>query len=949
MPPMNPPVNNQTIKATSRPGSFDFGSFQKSLDEQNRLREARQAEQVAVAQKAGEIKQQSADLANRQFQDMGFLKRDADMMQAKASHARQLADSNNPVDTLRLLGLQAMDPNGYLSEQRDKRLQSDRQVAATLQQYYAFGQDALQAKLTASTAQLDVLTQLENIGNEKLTSFATSAKLMHDNLTAQQQMKEDSIHAMDIPDLTLAIGQAKASPNGMTNIGGIDVDLRTLEDRQQALKDRLYDMTVKDTARQLAEDENAHVGDTIAARNYDRAIIKDKVAHLSDDLAAAATQRALAADETKNLPATLADRDYNRALQAEQRKNLPLDQSIRQGQRLATAKALIDQAQEREVRGMSQRELNDIRNNNYKNAAGEQYQPSVIDDAYARRKQAEVDSINEQVRNYQLDNFDTATLAQERERTAAVAARVPAGTPLEKATKNFQSAVGIAGLGAGKDQGIVSRASSLAIYSDARAKYDAAIDAQAKFDAKGDKNLEEIRRAYYRGEAVPQETLTNAAADRLGKFKSVADLFPAATATKIERRYRDLLQARLQVGIADPAMSAEDKKIVQADVVQEAIDWGINQDLKGQTEFILGNQIKDPSHPLYGKMSQQQLAGLYAQADGMGIQQWKQINKLSDADADSLMNGIPPQGQDTNGAAQLYQQLKFMQNQELLQVLDGVEPGLGHDVATWWQANGSHYIQQVQGSYAAATQNNFQANNFGTISQDVVGRGFDDYAVGLSQADATYQDQMTKRNAEFMTFNSDPQKMQAAVLSHMKDVTDPERSQLMTEVIQPLLDAAKQKGLDFASTNEFVEKQIASYEPKTPEMKSLMKTMRRVRPDTIANIQSWSLLQRGLSPYSSAGARGYPSQNPPLSPALNWYNEWRLNRGETSMVPAPVIPQRVTPPRNAAPQPFETSRSRGMPDITGPRNPPPARPKDTSGVELKIGTPDFSWSNIFNF
>lgn len=844
MPPVNPPVSKKTIQATSRSNNtFDFDQFNKSLAEQNAAREARQAEEVRVAQEQSRIQQQSATLAQQQFDSMKFLRDDVMTSQAKARDARRLADSNNPLDTLELMGKQLMDPNGYLREQREKRLQEDAQQAGILQTYFATGQDNLRQQLLSSTSTLNVLKTIEAVGAEKLTAYSDNAKLMHGQIMAIQSMKDDAISGLSDQQIAAAVSQAKLNPDGKVNIGGVDIDQRTLEDRQSALQERQYNNLTRQVALSLKTDEASHLDETLADREAARAVAKDDRGHLGQTLA------------------------------------------LRNAERNQQAQTLIDEANKRYLRTLSKSELNDLRVSKYKDqTSGIQYNPDDVEAVYQNRLQTEVNQANEAVTQFQMDNFDTGILASESDRITGIMGRFKSSAPLYQAATKYQSALNLAAHGSGSGQGPITRMATMQIYQDSRKNFDAAIEKQAKFDASNggrgqlDSNLESMRIAYYRGEPVPQENLINAATDRLIKFKSLNDLFPPELATSIERHYRDIYQNRIKQDSSTPftTMSAEDRKIVQADAAQEAIQWGVNQTLQGQTDRILANQVKDSNHPL-ANMSPAQFGSYLAAGDSKGKAIWQQLNGLSDDDANTIAGGLTPKGKTDQEAASLKSQLDFYQTQQFLQTVDSISPGTASQVTDWWQQHGADYIDRVSGSITGSADGSFQSGNFASTANKIIADQFGKYAILLGQADTSYQQELVNRNADLVTFSSNPESAQVAILSNDKNLSDPERTQIFQEVIRPLLKTAADKGMDFQTTNRFIEQQLQSYQPQTPEMKSLMKTLRRDRTNVLESMNTWSRSIRDLFTVTSPNVAASVDSGELISPETRWYKEWRTN------------------------------------------------------------------------
>lgn len=846
MPPRNAPVNQSTIQAENRSGGGSFiEDFQKSLDEQRQLREARQREQVRVAQTTSDIAQKSATLSQNRQRDMQFLYDDVKTAQAKARDARRLADSNNILDTFELVGRQMTDPNGYIRKNREARLSEDAQQAALLQTYYATGQDALQKQLLASTSRLDVLKTIESMGMEKLTAYQDEAKLMHGQVMAVQSMKEDAISSLSDKQIAAALAEAQKT-QGNVNISGVDVDARTLQDRQAQLQERTYNNLVRSTALALKQDEAAHMDETLAQKEYERALEKDDREHLNQTLA------------------------------------------MKNAERASNMQKLTDELNRRDLASRNKAELNDLRANNYKDSVtGIQYTPGDVEAEYQRKQEIDLNRAQEEVTKFQMDNFDTNTLANEAERVDSMAKRFESSSPLYQAATKYRSALNLAVHGSGSDKGDITRLAAMNIYQSAKEQFDKAIEKQATLDASNggrstvDQNLKSMRIAFYRGEPVPQENLINAATDRLRNFKSIRDLFPPDVATNVERRYRELLKERLAVNPTDFTSSkpdATERKLIEAQAAQDAIQFGVNQQLQAKTDVVLPNQVQDQTHPLHS-MAPGKFGGFIAQGDANGFALWAQTNQLSPEDATAIAQGNVPKGKSPEEVQSLRQQLRFSQNQEFLQLLDAQEPGLASKVVNWWQEKGGDYINRISGVLTDSGDGSFQSNNFSATAGGVIADRFADYAMSLSQADSAYQGQLIQRNVDLLTYGNDPTKNQVAALSHDKNLTDTERQQVYKEVIGPLLQTAKERGLDFNQTNTFIEQNINSFEPKTPEMKSLMKTLRRDRADVLSSMKKWRditgyLYSSGLPGLSTAAAVDYFT-----SPDTNWYKQ--MSRGST--------------------------------------------------------------------
>lgn len=797
MPPVNSPKGSATdSSAAAAPGGFSMDGFMSDLAAQNTLRDQRQTEQLAVAEEQRNIMQQSTQLSQKQADSMSFLKTDFDIARQKTEHARSLEDGGL-FDNLRLAGLQMLDPAGYDPAERTKRLQEDSAQAALLSQYYGYQQGALQSKLQSSTANLDVLKQLEAIGHEKLTAFADSAALIHQNVSAMQTMKDDATSNLTPEQIAAAISQAQKSPTKSANIGGVEVDLGSLTDRQSALYDRQSANLTKQAGLQIAQYDAAHVNDV------------------------------------------LANKEAQAQIDANTRKNVPNTIAIQNAQQVELGHKLIEDGQRRDLQTRNLTELKQLRDNNYKSPAGEQFDPKTVEDQIGFRNTVIQDQVNEAVNKHMLDSFDTKQLADERTQLQGNMQKFTPGTPLAAAAQKYYQQLGVTATGIGPENGLTTRLVAVDGFAKAKDQYEASLKQQAVLDAKGDKNVEELRYAYYRGNPVPQETLANAAVDRLTKFKSVADIFPSDVAPKIEKKYRELIQQKTQRGLMDPTLSAEDKKIAQVDSANDAIEWGVQQGLQGSSDAINAQQVTDPSHPLFNRQTPTQMLALNAQADFKARQEWQQQYKLTDAEASQVEAGIPLTGKDRPDIGTLIQARKTLENVNLLQLLDGIEPGLGHQVADWWSSKGQTYISNIGDGITKRAGNSFQSNNFTTQAGKTLSDSYAQYGAGLQQADGVYQGELVKRNTDLLTFGNDPQAMQVTILAKMPGLADTERKQIMSTVVQPILDQAKAKGLDFDGTNQYVESQIQNYVPQTPMMKELMRITRKDRQGVLQELNSW--------------------------------------------------------------------------------------------------------------
>lgn len=776
--------------------TLDFERVQQEVEKQNQLTAQRQMEQVRTSQEQTRIRTQSTQLAKQQVDSSKFLLDSVQKNRAAAAHARQLTDSGNPLDELQLLGLKILNPGSYDRQTRMARLEEDKQHAAVLGSYFGLQQDALQSELNSSTAQLDQLKTLEAIGQEKILQFAANAEMMQNNMAASATMRNLAINGLDPTALQTAIAQSKITPNGLVSIGGIDLDARTLEDRLEVLKKREYDQLVLDTGLKRQKDEAAHLEDELAGKEHDRQVKKDEMA------------------------------DY------------PMDRAIQKGLKNEQAKMLIEKAQDGIITGMNKEELIEVRENGYKWKDGTQFNPDAVEKAYDRQNAIEADKIQRDMDKHAMDNYDIDTLTQSHKSTAAMMARVPVGSPIHRAAGRLQAATNLAATYAGptgpdgKPNAPIARRTAIAGYERELAVFQKVVEEQAKLESKNDKDLLDLKLANYRGEPIPQESLTNAVTTRLQKFRALDDVLPREIGLKVQKKYQELMDVEKRMrGPADERLVGDELKSVQAQMAQEALDFGINEALQGATDTLMPQQVTHQGHPLQGRFDPVHFGGKLIEADQAAAKHWAEANQLTAEQAIKIRNNEPVEGK--GDPAQLMQDLRFREGQELLQMLDATEPGLSTAYTNWWKDKGMEYVQGFR--LKPLGGNSFQTDVVNSVAGDLVSRQFSNYAMTLIQADAGYQEQMVQRQTNLLTFGSNPQNAWAATLSQNQHLQDPERAELFTKVVDPAIREAQAKGLDFDQTNTAVIRAIDNYQPQDPHMKNLMRTWNR---DRVADMES---------------------------------------------------------------------------------------------------------------
>ena len=882
---------------------FDFGGFLEQIGEQREKTAARQQVEVATQRKQNEIKERSTRAAQQYESNMDPLRAQIRESATKAAHARKLADSGNPLDTLRLMGLQASDPGGYRRDVRQARLSEDMHRASAIGQVHGVTQQALNYELLSSSNQLDLVKLEETIGLERLKQIQEEAALYSGNLAASLTMQQGAIQNMDESELEAAVGAAKNAGKAV-NIGGVDIGATMLEDRLTALKERRYQMLVRQNMLTLAEDDSRNINDVLKQREHERRINRDARENIGHTLAYNEAQRKIQSDEIQGVDSTIRANKAKRTLSddAASDVNVQAEMDSRNFARYERQKEIIRESQKRELDTYNDQEILQMRKNGYRSVGGEQYHRDDVDAAYTRRQQVNQDWINSQVIEHNLAGFDKTALIAEDSRLKSITPRFRENTPAAEAARQYQAALGLFTKSVDSED-MAARLVGYAQFQSAKASFDKVITAQAKAESNGDKGKEDLLVEYYRGNPVPKATLQTTLQERLVKNKPVNDILPPAVALRVQRRYIDAYQAKLTESKGNMLQTpgAEDKKMWQAEAAQEAIQWGINESITGRTESILSGQVSHPSHPLFG-WTPAKMVGVLKQADDTAFKDWKGKNGLDDAQALTIQGGGKLADRDDSPA--LLNELKAMENTQLIMELNGIDGELGTRVAKWWEVSGQDYLQAEQQAYDSTTvQNSFEETQLRALAGQQELDSMFQYGVGLTNSDSDIENEHLQRRADFLTFGGNPENTQAMLLHFDQNLKDAEKALVMKDIIGPLLVEAGTRGLTYQETNSFVERGIMNAEPANGELKRILKTVRRDRENYIQmlgdiqtmghrfqNIRGLEQIARtmGGNPRAGFGAPVPQSTNPYASSnasKMGWFLKLKAEGGQVPNQP----------------------------------------------------------------
>jgi hypothetical protein len=345
----------------------------------------------------------------------------------------------------------------------------------------------------------------------------------------------------------------------------------------------------------------------------------------------------------------------------------------------------------------------------------------------------------------------------------------------------------------------------------------------------------------YRGEPAPQAAVQNAVTERLEKNRSLSDVFPPATAALIEKKYREKLTKKGPVDFLNPT-TAEDQRIRKQQAQDEAVQEGIRESMADREDARMIGQLKQPGNPLSTLYDPTSLIGEIKAADDEGEATFMRLNNISPDQMNQLRAGkdIPAESRSDGGfsAARARTELYQMQNQALFIRLDTKQPGISTKYVEWWTKNADAYGRDTMQKRTEVTpQGGVQQAAFDTYANDIEYQGTQDYAASIYEAHQSYDTRKEQMRKDMFSFGLDPVQKQATMLQFDKTLTDSERKAFMKGFVNPIIEDAKKKGLDFHATNSLIEKAIESNVTSDPEIAKLLKKVGKERESINQNLE----------------------------------------------------------------------------------------------------------------
>lgn len=808
---------------------FNFETLFSGLTEREQIAEERRKAQLRDSQVQQEVTKKNVQLTREYQESTDFFRESVADTRRAAMQSRKLSDGSI-LDKIALAGLQSLEPAKYTAAGRTKRLAEDSQYVSALGQIYNIDKMGLETELLASAANVDKYKLLETISTERLTALKTAADTAKGNFEAAETMKSLAIQGLDPTQIDAAIQQADLS-GGKVNIGGVDIDRLTLENRKFNLTEQEHQRTLRGVLRQT---------ELFAAEE----LLKDQPAKAKANEA--------------------------------QRENVDTEILLRKEELRAQVRKAIQDSQRTELAHKSLEELTSIRGNRYVSKDGEEFNPADVDEMYTRAMTAKSDAITQKVDEFKFGNYDATQLIQEDRRIETLLPRFKTNSPLYHAAQTYRRTLALSSNFVGSDKGPLERRIGMTVLGEAKTAFEEAIDKQVNMDTK-DASLKEVYREFYRGNPIPEPELRAVIGERLLANKPIVDVLPPEMVVKVMKEYSVRSQEKKLAGVANLGF---DEKIAKQEAANEALDAAINDNIATKSIGLLENQIRFPGHPVAtAGVSPAEFGDLMRSADSIAFSLWQKDTGFDEKQSRAILNNQTPEGMSDTEAQQARQMLRDLENQQLLLNLESKQTGLGTQFVRWWQTEGTKYIQtQTMTDRPGTTVADGIVNS---LTQSALVNRMGQYGLELYQADGQQKQLQARQFSDLITFGGDAEQSQIVLLDTNQELSSPDKKRIWTQVIAPALAEAKQLNLGFEDANAFVEQKILTAEGADPAAVAAIKTLRRTRSDNLAHlnsIRSWAKWSIGrIINYNDPAQRPSPNY-------LDWYEgqEKRLHEGVTN-------------------------------------------------------------------
>lgn len=529
-----------------------------------------------------------------------------------------------------------------------------------------------------------------------------------------------------------------------------------------------------------------------------------------------------------------------------------------------------------------------------------QFKLNDIQQVYGIKQQAASDEIARVAQGLQLGNFMDAVVLPTDDQVKTMQQTVPQGTPLaaEVDSLNFTNNMVAKMIGQYKDAGKEVPIEVMTMANDsiqkAKERVNTQIEKQATLMARGDKDMKELHMERLRGNPLPAATVQSAIQSRLSDNKPLTDILPKDVADDVSRRYREKVQKLKASSMANAAFGTVDKKAIEAQAQSEAINEAAAASVQNRTVNLLTGQLDIPGNPLNGIVSKGAFLDLVAQSDQEGKAALQSRLGLTDEEMTRALNGevIPGKAE-----SDIRPELALAQNTQLFFKLDTQEAGLAQKYAAWWSLQGDKYIQgQIQQNVLGPGNKDLQSQALESFATPIQAQGSQAYQASVSAAQNYYGQAKEEKYKQMITFGSNPTYRQAVLLQLDKTLTNPEKTQFMTNFILPIVKSVRENSNDsstlYEETNKAIEQAIDMGVAADPQTQKILNKVVRERPemnrllDTTISNPWWDSAFPGVSASTVQSARVI---NTTKGLDYDWFQNLMKTGGGTQSpnVPAP--------------------------------------------------------------
>lgn len=809
---------------------FDLNNIQLQNNKQVERTQTRQHKEVQVAQrrqdltlagaeKARAINEQSMQSAEAtRSQQLGVMNGIQEELR-RAQEAQALAQSDNPLDRVKLWALQQTS-DSYNREGNQARINWHVNAAQAVgygetirQQGFADQLGAIQQEIeytmAADNADLDMLTLMETQGTQLIDAYRQSQSNTLEYLRTQNAMQDAALENVSDPVvLKDALTEARNSPSGTVSIGGVELTAAKVESRIAAAEEISFNRT----SRQL-----------IAQDNILKTLTLDQLAPY--EVEARQSPDGVAVIDGITVP--LAQIDQRRGAL----KNMTAQEMAMDLQSATMLTQLDTQAQERIVRNMSVGQLNELIqvHKGIDPETGQMYDMTMLRGWRDEKAVEQTDQMNTQSTLMQNSNpIKTASDVQAGFEAIPAAPGSALASVIQKQSQLVNQMASESFLGS---DDTMSQLFGMQIVEQARQNVESAISTEAKFMAAGDKDLETAYNYQLRGMPVPAELVSTAVAE-LAKKNLPKDQWltsgPSGTLSVYNRTYEESRRS-----MSDPstkAMSGMTSSEIDVEAHRMAMEAVKAKAAQGMTENLVTFQLGDTTNPLHGKVGESQLLVMMKEADMSGAQAFQQASGTSEEDMAALLSG-----------AKADPDLAAIQQSHFLMKLEEMQAGLSDQYLTWWNspARTQRYSQFDQAMSANSNSTFQQAAQWGLIRQDIP-HMLTASAMTLEQGrNVVMADQIRAQHQQYVTFGAKPENQQAFLLEQDRNLTGSDKQAIMTRIIAPILQDAARQQLNYQDTTVFLENQLQYLQPEDPAIKKLYTRLMSGRDGSIRILEDF--------------------------------------------------------------------------------------------------------------